>query len=211
MTDFSHVSTWVFDLDNTLYPPSARLFDQIEVKMTEYVMREIRVDRAEADRLREYWWRTHGTTLSGMMQDHDIDPLPYLQEVHDIDLSHLSRDALLQAGIKALPGRRIVYTNGSEFHAERVLAARGLRDCFDAIYGIEHAGFVPKPMAEAFAAIIARDGFEPDQAAMFEDERRNLKVPFDLGMRTVLVGPGDVGGFVEAQTEDLAGFVSALV
>ena len=187
--DFQHVRAWVFDLDNTLYPPGARLFDQIEVKMTAYVMRELGVDKERADYLRQHYWHTYGTTLSGMMQEHDVDPLPYLNEVHDIDLSHLSRDAVLADGIARLPGRKIVYTNGSEFHATRVLAARGLDGAFDAIYGIEHAGFHPKPSAQAYANIISRDGFAPEIAAMFEDDARNLQVPHDLGMRTVLVLP----------------------
>ena len=152
---FSHVSAWVFDLDNTLYPPQARLFDQIEVRMTQFVMESLKVDRDEADRLRTHYWRTYGTTLAGLMREHGVDPAPYLTTVHDISLDHLEADAELAAHIRDLPGRRIVYTNGSGPYAERVLTARGLSGLFDAVYGVEHAGFRPKPERAAFEASLA--------------------------------------------------------
>src|SRR6056297_4103298 len=106
---FSHVETWVFDLDNTLYPPAARLFDQIEVRMTQYVMDTLGVDRARADHLRRHYWREHGTTLAGLMREHDVDPGPYLTHVHEISLDGLEADAALGARIAELPGRKIVY------------------------------------------------------------------------------------------------------
>ena len=130
---FSHVSTWVFDLDNTLYPPEAQLFDQIEVKMTDWVMSSLGVSRAKADHLRRYYWEKYGTTLAGLMREHDLDPTPYLVDVHDIDLSHLKKDAALAARIADLPGRKIVYTNGCAPYAERVITARGLENVFDAV------------------------------------------------------------------------------
>ena len=130
---FSHVTTWVFDLDNTLYPPSARLFDQIEVRMTAWVMQSLGVARDEADRLRAHYWSHYGTTLAGLMREHGVDPGPYLTDVHDIDFSGLAPDPALRAGIAALPGRRIVYTNGSSPYAHRVIAARGLTGLFDAV------------------------------------------------------------------------------
>src|SRR6056297_4185049 len=129
---FSHVTQWVFDLDNTLYPPQARLFDQIEVRMTAYVMEALGVARAEADRLRIKYWHEHGTTLAGLMREHDVEPGPYLEDVHDIPMDRLTPDPELAARIRALPGRRIVYTNGCAPYAERVLDARGLSGLFDA-------------------------------------------------------------------------------
>ncbi len=208
---FSHVSTWVFDLDNTLYPPECALFDQIEVKMTTYVMAELGVDQDRANFLRNHYWQTYGTTLSGMMREHDIDPMPYLFDVHDISLDHVPQDLILRGHIQSLPGRKIVYTNGSEFHADRVLEARGLTGIFDAIYGIEHSDFHPKPSAEAYDAIISRDGFTSNTAAMFEDDHRNLRVPHDIGMRTVLVGPHVDGAHIHHQTTDLTAFLSQIV
>ena len=184
---FTHVKTWVFDLDNTLYPPRYRLFDQIEVRMTDWVMQALNVGRTEADRLRQHYWQTYGTTLSGLMREHGIDPGPYLTEVHDIDFSVLPADPLLAKAIKALPGRKIIYTNGGADYAVQVLQARGLSGLFDAIYGIEQAGFLPKPERAAFEAIFAMDGLDPTQSAMFEDDPRNLRSPYDMGLQTILV------------------------
>jgi len=208
---FHHVRAWVFDLDNTLYPPSARLFDQIEVRMTAFVMQALGVDRGEADRLRRHYWQLYGTTLAGLMHEHDVDPAPYLTDVHEISLDHLDPDPALRDGIAALPGRRIVYTNGSAPYAERVIAARGLDGLFDAVYGVEHAGFRPKPERAAFETVFARDGIEPGRAAMFEDDPRNLAAPHQMGMRTVHVAPEpDPTDHIHHHTADLAGFLARL-
>ncbi len=211
-THFTHVRTWVFDLDNTLYPPSARLFDQIEVKMTDWVMTALRVDRPEADRLRTHYWQTYGTTLAGLMAEHQVDPTPYLVDVHDISMHPLQPDPALARAIAALPGRRIVYTNGSAPYARNVIAARGLTGVFDAVYGVEHAGFRPKPDRAAFEAIFATDGINPATAAMFEDEPRNLAAPHAMGMRTVHVAPDPTPApHIEYHTADLAPFLMRLV
>lgn len=208
---FTHVETWIFDLDNTLYPPAARLFDQIEIKMTDWVARALSVDRTEADRVRANYWRRYGTTLAGLMREHDVDPAPYLDEVHDISLDHLEPDPDLAQAITALPGRRIVYTNGCEPYARRVLAARGIEQCFEAVYGVEHAAFVPKPERAAFETIASIDGFDHRASAMFEDDIRNLEAPYHLGMRTVHVAPAaEAKDFVHHHTDDLTGFLQKL-
>ena len=216
---FLRVETWVFDLDNTLYAPTVRLFDQIEARMTAYVSRSLGVDAAEATRLRGQYWRLHGTTLAGLMAEHGLDPDPYRAEVHDIDLGHVLPDAGLLAAITALPGRKVVYTNGSREHARRVTAALGLSTAFDALYGFEDAGYRAKPRPDAFARVFARDGLDPAAAAMFEDDPRNLEVPHGLGMRTVLVAPDAPGAagtaapdpaHVHHRTSDLADFLGRL-
>jgi len=210
--NFTHIEAWVFDLDNTLYAPEVRLFDQIEQRMTQFVMTELGVDRAEADRLRRKYWHEHGTTLAGLMREHGIDPDPYLIDVHDISFDALEPDAELRARIAALPGRRIVYTNGSAPYAERVIERRGLTGVFDAVYGVEHAGYRPKPDREAFDAVFARDGLTPARAAMFEDEPRNLAQPHAMGMRTVHVAPRQhPADHIHHHTADLSGFLSGLV
>lgn len=209
--DFAHVSAWVFDLDNTLYPPQLRLFDQIEARMVSYVMDVLQVDRPTADALRRKYWAEHGTTLAGLMQRHDIDPLPYLEAVHDIDFSVVPADHDLRARISDLPGRRIVYTNGSRSYAERVIAARGLSGVFHAVYGVEHADFRPKPEQGAFARVFSRDGLEPTQAAMFEDDPRNLAAPHAMGMRTVHVAPNrHEAPHIHHHTDDLSAFLDGL-
>jgi putative hydrolase of the HAD superfamily len=207
---FSHVTTWVFDLDNTLYPPTDALFDQIDVLMTNYVMNSLNLDHPTANRLRAKYWADYGTTLAGLMEVHDLDPEPFLDAVHKIDLSHVQNDHTLRASINQLKGRKIVYTNGSREHAERVTKARGLDDVFDAMYGVEHAGYEPKPRRVAFERVFALDGVNPKTAALFEDDVRNLEVPHEMGLKTVLVGPKDARPFVHFQTEDLADFLSRL-
>lgn len=220
MTGFEGVEVWIFDLDNTLYPIEARLFVQIEQRMQGYVQRLLGVDGNEAARLRDHWFRKHGTTLAGLMAEHAIDPVPYLAEVHDIDFTALTPSPELQAAIAALPGAKIIHTNADAAYARRVLARRGL-DGFAAIYGIEESGFHPKPDARAYAAVLDAHGIDPTRAAFFEDDPRNLEQPHALGMRTVLVGRGrsgpgavadghDEGDHVHHRTDDLTAFLRAL-
>lgn len=208
---FRHVTTWVFDLDNTLYPPRMRLFDQIEVKMTDWVSRNLGVSRAEADRLRSEYWRLYGTTLAGLMAEHGVEPDGYLAEVHDIDFSVLDPDPVLARRIAALPGRRIIYTNGDAPYARKVVAARGLDGLFDAVYGVEHAGYRPKPERAAFEAVFTADGFDPARAAMFEDDPRNLAVPHAMGLRTVHIAPeAEPAPHIQFHHADLSEFLSRL-
>lgn len=217
---FAGVDTWIFDLDNTLYSPDMRLFDQIQLRMTAWVSRELGLDREAADTLRAQYWRDHGTTLAGLMAEHAIDPAAYLLDVHDIDFSALTPDEALSAAILALPGRRIVHTNADAGYAAKVLARRGL-GCFEAVYGIEECGFHPKPDPRSFAAVLDAHGIDPARAAMFEDDPRNLEVPHRLGMRTVLVGAGRHGPdelgpdhvhgpHVGWRTDDLPAFLARL-
>jgi putative hydrolase of the HAD superfamily len=208
---FSHIRTWVFDLDQTLYPPHQQLFPQIEAKMTAYVMRVLNVTREAADQMRTAYWRDHGTTLAGLMRNHDIDPESYLDEVHDISFDVLTPDPQLAELIANLPGRRIVYTNGSAPYAAKVLEARGLSAAFDAIYGVEHAEYAPKPEPEAFQKVFAQDGLDPTQAAMFEDDPRNLAAPHAMGMRTVHVAPDAApADHIHFHTKDLGEFLARL-
>lgn len=208
---FQHVTTWVFDLDNTLYPPAMRLFDQIERRMTDWVMARLDVTRDRADHLRAHYWALYGTTLAGLMHEHAVEPGEYLADVHDIDFSVLLPDPALAGAIAALPGRRIVFTNADTVYAARVLEKRGLAGLFDAVYGVENAGFRPKPERAAFETVFARDGLDPTRAAMFEDDPRNLAVPHAMGMRTVHVAPEPVAApHIEHHTSDLADFLTRL-
>ncbi|MEM8536902.1 MAG: pyrimidine 5'-nucleotidase [Pseudomonadota bacterium] len=208
---FSHVDTWVFDLDNTLYPPSADLFGLMDARFAAYVGRITGLDHAKALALAAEYWRAYGSTLAGLIAHHDVDPHDFLADVHDIDISHLRPDADLKTALAALSGRKVVYTNGSSQHAKRVLAARDITREFDAVYGVEHADFTPKPMQGAFDKIFQKDGLVPTQAAMFEDEARNLAVPHALGMRTIHVhGQATGDRHVHHHTNDLAEFLSQL-
>lgn len=212
MEQFDRLRTWVFDLDNTLYPPHMRLFDQIEAKMTRYVMRAAGVDAAEADHLRQLYWMEHGTTLAGLMKNHGIDPDAYMEEVHDISFDVLEADPYLAQQIAKLPGRRIVYTNGSAPYAAKVLEARGLAAAFDAIYGVESAAYVPKPQAQSYDRIFDLAGVAPDTAVMFEDDPRNLAVPHERGMITVHVAPEPAPApHIHHHTSDLSDFLGQVL
>lgn len=209
---FSHVQTWVFDLDHTLYPPDGGLFSQIEDRMSGWIIDALGITQAEADHLRDHYLHTYGTTLAGLMAEHGVDPGPFLGEVHEISFDVLSPDPDLRSRISELPGRRIVYTNGPAVYAGRVLEARGLSGAFDAVYSVEDADLMAKPHADAFNKVFAKDGLDPKTAAMFEDTPQNLEVPHALGMRTVHVAPDPAPRtFIEHHTDNLTGFLSQLV
>lgn len=210
--EFAHVETWVFDLDHTLYPPQMRLFDQIEERMVRYVMHALGTDRQTADQLRLSYWQTYGTTLAGLMAEHQLAPEPFLIDVHDIDFTVLEPDPELRERIDGLSGRKIIYTNGTAPYAKSVIDARGLSGVFDAIYGVEHASFRPKPEAQAFERVFALDALDTKTAAMFEDDHRNLKVPHQLGMKTIHVAPtASIQPYIHHHTSDLSGFLAQLV
>ncbi len=212
MTGFDHVTTWVFDLDETLYPPDTPLFPQIAERMVGWIMAELSVSAEEAERLRARWWHDHGTTLAGLMEEHGTDPDPFLADVHDIDFSVLTPAPDLRAAIAVLPGRRIIHTNGTADYAERVLSARGLTGLWDAIHGIEHSEHhIPKPNPRNYAATHARDGLRPDRSAMFEDSTRNLAVPHALGMATIHVAPApEPAPHIHHHTADLTAFLRGI-
>ncbi len=208
----SEAETWIFDLDNTLYDPAARLFDQIEARMTEFVSRTLWVDAVEARRVSEQYWEDHGATLTGLMSRDGLQSEPFLSYTHDIDVSGLELDQNLRRMIHALKGRKVVYTNGSRRHAQRVTEQIGLRDLFDAFYSIEDASFAPKPTERGFSRIVEMDGMNPNRAVMIEDDVRNLQFPKQLGMTTVwLRHDGDEAqspDYVDIVTPELAGFLS---
>ena len=210
---FQHVTDWVFDLDHTLYPPENRLFDQIETKMTDYIVALLGTDPASANALRNRYWTTYGTTLAGLMEEHNIDPDPFLWDVHQIDFSVIDPNPALGAAIEALPGRKIIYTNGTIPYAKDVLNALGIEPVFESIYGVESAGYRPKPEKQAFDAVFGRDKTKTTTGAMFEDDVRNLAVPKDLGMQTVLVSPTAESSepHVDFVTPDLTAFLRQIV
>ena len=212
-SQFQHVTEWVFDLDHTLYPQKNRLFDQIETKMTDYIVDLLGIDAASANTLRNRYWTTYGTTLAGLMKEHDIDPDPFLWKVHQINFSVIAPNPALGAAVDALPGRKIIYTNGTIPYATEVLNALEITSVFDAIYGVETAGYRPKPELQTFEAVLGRDQTKTAYGAMFEDDVRNLAVPKDLGMGTVLVSPLDKypAAHVDFVTTDLTAFLRQIV
>jgi len=222
---FSHVTDWVFDLDNTLYPHHSNLFSQIDAKMTAYVSELLSLPREDARRLQKELYQQYGTTLNGLMQRHGIDPDAFLQKVHDIDYSWLVPDPSLGAAIHQLPGRKFIFTNGDRGHAERAARQLGILDHFDDIFDIVAAGLTPKPARQTYEKFAALHAVTGHKTVMFEDLARNLAVPKALGMTTVLVVPRnfeptfseiwerdpDSEDDVDFVTDDLAGFLTRII
>jgi putative hydrolase of the HAD superfamily len=184
---FDHIGTWVFDLDNTLYPASCNLFAQVDRRMSEYIARMLGVPQAHARHLQKAYYRQFGTTLAGLMRVHKLPPGPFLEYVHDIDVSVVPRSPELEAAISALPGRRLIFTNGSRRHAENVAEKLGVLHLFEDICDIAALDYVPKPERAAFDSLLRLHGVDPATSAMFEDMPHNLEVASDIGMTTVLV------------------------
>ena len=178
---------WIFDLDNTLYPADANFFSQIDVKMTEFISRYLSLQHHEARLLQKQYLVEYGTSLSGLMAVNGMDPAEFLDYVHDVDLDMLRPNAQLRAAIAALPGQRLIYTNGSKGHAKNVASHLNLFDLFHGSFGIEDGGYIPKPKPKPYGIFNTVFNVEPAKAIFFEDNLRNLKVPHDMGMITVLV------------------------
>jgi len=184
---FERTKVWVFDLDNTLYPADCNLFLEVDQRMGEFIARFLGVPFAYARHLQKTYYRQFGTTLSGLMHVHGIDPKAFLDYVHDIDLGPVRAHPELAGAIDKLPGRKLIFTNGSRRHAERVAGKLGVLQCFESIFDICDANYVPKPEARCYDHFCRARGVEASASAMFEDIPHNLKAPHALGMTTVLV------------------------
>ena len=184
------IRNWIFDLDNTLYPASARLFDQIDARMTALIADRFQVDRAEAHRIQKGYFHAHGTTLAGLMAEHDVDPHAFLDHVHDIEMDALEENAPLAAAIARLPGRKLVFTNADTVYAGRVLARLGLGESFEGVHDIHAMDLRPKPQASAYAGLCAAFGIDPTESLFVEDMARNLAPAKAIGMTTVWVDNG---------------------
>jgi putative hydrolase of the HAD superfamily len=184
---FRRVDTWIFDLDNTLYSPECNLFAQIDQRMNAFLREMLSVGPEEARRIQKDYYYKYGTTLSGLMQVHNLPPERFLEYVHDVDVSPVPEAPALGAALERLPGRKFIFTNGSRRYAERVAAKLGVLQYFDDLFDIVAGGYAPKPRPEAYARFLNAHGVEAKSAAMFEDLPHNLENPHILGMATVLV------------------------
>ncbi len=191
---FAHIRDWIFDLDNCLYPASAGLFALIDERMGAYIQRLAAVDFAEAKRIQKAHFHAHGTTLAGLMKDHDVDPHHFLKEVHDIPLDRIAPDPRLAAGLARLPGRKFLFTNSDAPYARRVLEAIGVHVYFDQLHDIHASGLRPKPDPHGYGLLVDRYGIDPGAAVLVEDMAQNLKPAKALGMTTVWVDNGSERG-----------------
>lgn len=221
---FREIDTWIFDLDNTLYPAESNLFMQVDRRMGEFIANYLEVMPDEARRIQKHYYHTFGTTLAGLMKQHGVAPSDFLDYVHDIDLSPIEPAPELALAAQALPGKRYIFTNGSRRHAERVAEKLGILHVFDDIFDIALSEYIPKPTRHAFDRFCAHCLIDPRRAAMFEDLPHNLETAHALGMVTVLVHssyhdhpaqrtilPGrPLPPHVHHLTNDLASFLRAL-
>ena len=186
----AHIRNWIFDLDNTLYPASADLFAHIDRRMTAFIAELTGADPVEARRIQKAYFHGHGTTLAGLMAEHDVDPHAFLAYVHDIEMDVLEEDAPLAAALARLPGRKLVFTNGDRPYALKVLDRLGLGGSFEAIHDIVAMDLRPKPQASAYAGLCAALDIDPHASLFVEDMARNLKPAKAIGMTTVWVDNG---------------------
>ncbi len=208
--DLTHIDTWLFDLDNTLYPAESGFMGELVVRMTDFVEKVTGLPRDEAFKLQKGYLAEHGLTLKGMMLNHGVDPAEFHAIFHDLSLDALARDPALLTALERLPGRRLIFTNADDVHAERVLNHLGLRYLFDDVFHIGSAGYEPKPSPEAFRRMGVAHDIIPAATAFFEDAERNLAPAADLGMTTVLVGAhaaASTASFVHHRTEKLVPFL----
>jgi len=222
---FAHVTDWVFDLDNTLYPRECNLFAQIDLLISDYMVSVTGLPYAEARALQKAYYRDHGTTLHGLMLHHSVDPYHFLKTVHAIDYSGVPALPLLVEAIAALPGRKFIFTNGDAPHANAVLEKIGATGLFTGIFDIHGMRYSPKPLPEAYDLFFAAHGIDASRAAMFDDLEKNLLVPHQQGMVTIqVVAPEDFahvqveswelertgGAHVHHVTDDLAKFLKSI-
>ena len=221
---FGHVETWVFDLDNTLYPHHLNLWQQVDERIRDYIARYLKVTAEEAFRLQKDYYKRYGTSMRGLMTEHGMEPDDFLDFVHQIDHSPLTPNAALGAAIEVLPGRKLILTNGTRRHADAVLARLELDRHFDDVFDIVAAELEPKPSPKTYDRFLKAHNVDAAKTAMFEDLARNLVVPHALGMTTVLVVPehtrevfredweleGREAPHVDHVTDDLVGFLEAV-
>ena len=185
----SSIKNWIFDLDNTLYPPEENIFSQIDKKMTSFISNNLNISFDEAYEIQKENFINHGTTLAGFMNDKNnkINPDKFLEYVHDIDLSTLRKDNKLREVLLLIPGKKYIFTNGTKHHAENVLKKLNLENIFQSIFGIKEANYLPKPNIKTYDLFLKNNKIDPKTCIMFEDMSRNLIPAKELGMTTVLL------------------------
>ncbi len=217
MRELKNIKFWLFDLDNTLYSGATKVFDQVDKKMTEFISEKLNIEKDEARKIQKNYFIEYNTTLNGMIKNHKIDAQEFLKFVHDVDLSFLKEDELLKEQIKKIEGKKIIFTNGSREHAKNVTKRLGVESCFDDIFDIENADFIPKPSLITYKKIIEKYKIEPQYSIFIEDIARNLKPAYELGMKTVWIinkepwaSEFSDSEFINYKTDNLSNFLKEI-
>ena len=184
------IEYWIFDLDNTLYPSEINLFSQVDKRMGEFISKRFDLSLEAAKSLQKKYFQVYGTTLRGLMTEHDMPPQDFMDYVHDINLDVLQENTRLNWAIKKLKGTKIVYTNASRDYAMKVIAKIGLKDIIEDIFDIHSANFLPKPHPESYHRMVREMAVDPEKSVMVEDIARNLVPASEMGMKTVWVPTG---------------------
>jgi putative hydrolase of the HAD superfamily len=210
------IDTWIFDLDNTLYSADSGIFQQVGELMSKFVSNHLNIDIKEAKKIRSKYYRQHGTTLRGMMDNHGVDPEIFLKEVHKLDYSIVTPNHKLNEELAKLKGRKIIYTNANQQHANDVLVQLKLTNMFDNIFDIKMADYVPKPEVKPYMKFIEKFDINPVCSAMFDDIAKNLVPAKNVGFTSIWVDAGyenfmdDIESsknYLDYKTKDLSFFL----
>jgi len=217
MKELTKIKYWLFDLDNTLYAGTTKVFDQVDKKMSKFISEKLNVSIEEAKKIQKDYFHEYNTTLNGMIKNHEIDANEFLEFVHDVNLDFLKKDKFLENEIMKLNGKKIIFTNGSRAHAENVTKRIGIDKLFDGIFDIVDSDFIPKPSKESYKKIIENYKIEPQYCIFFEDIARNLKPAHELGMKTVWIKNNEPWAakfsdstFINYKTDNLAKFLKEI-
>tara|TARA_B100001013_G_C24555145_1_gene420205 strand:+ start:322 stop:999 length:678 start_codon:yes stop_codon:yes gene_type:complete len=214
-----NVDTWVFDLDNTLYSADSGIFQQVSELMGKFVSKHLNIDIKEAKKIQRKYYKKHGTTLRGMMDNHGVDPDTFLNEVHQLDYSIVEPDQKLNEELDKLRGKKIIYTNANLQHVNQVLSRLELTNMFDDIFDIKMADYIPKPELNPYKQFIDKFNINTSCAIMFDDIAKNLVPAKDLGFTSVWINAGyenfsdDIAssrGSLDYETKDLSSFLNGI-
>ena len=210
------IDTWIFDLDNTLYSADSGIFQQVHDLMSKFVSKHLNVEIKKAKEIQRKYYKQHGTTLRGMMDNHGVDPEYFLKEVHKLDYSIVDSNKKLNEELKKLKGRKIIYTNANLQHTLDVLDRIELSDFFDYIFDIKMANYIPKPDLQPYEQIIKDCNLNPSTSAMFDDIAKNLVTAKKVGFTSIWIDVGyenfsdDIKAskeYLDFKTKDLSVFL----
>ena len=188
--NFNNYNTWVFDLDNTLYSAETGIFDQVDILLGKFISKNLNLEIFEAKKIQKQFFKEFGTTLKGLMDEYNVDPEHFLDEVHNLDYSIINPDPLLKDMLLKLDGRKIIYTNANRNHANEIIKRLNIENIFDNIFDIKDANYIPKPDIKPYQKLVNLYEINPQKTIMFDDIARNLVPASKLGFTTVWINVG---------------------